>query len=119
MAEITAQTEGRSAKARDRQPGSGPPFHVLRRFERFAFRVMRYFNVGAGARWALAWQRIFLDPLFSMFVSRRVVVRGWERLEAIPDGASFLPVANHRPFFAPSTPGVPPFCPKPDPPNSA
>jgi 1-acyl-sn-glycerol-3-phosphate acyltransferase len=60
---------------------------------------MRFFNVGKGARWALAWQRIFLDPLFSMFVSRRVVVRGWERLDAIPEGASFLLVSNHRSFF--------------------
>jgi len=99
MAEITTQTEARSPKARDQKPDPAPPFHVLRRFERFAFRVMRYFNVGAGARWALAWQRVVLDPLFAMFVSRRVVVRGWERLETIPEGASFLLVSNHRSFF--------------------
>jgi len=99
MAEITAQTEARSAKPRERQPAPAPPFEVLRRFERFAFRVMRFFNVGAGARWALAWQKVLLDPLFSIFVSRRMVVRGWDRLEAIPDGASFLLVSNHRSFF--------------------
>src|SRR5256885_13387628 len=100
MAEITAQTEGRSAKARDRRPGSGPPFHVLRPFERFAFRVMRFFNVGAGARWALVWQRIVLDPLFSMFVSRRMVVRGWEPLEGLPRGGALLVVFHHPGLFA-------------------
>src|SRR5436305_6984418 len=95
MAEIPAQAAPSKSKAPDR----GPPFEVLKPFERFAFRVMRYFNAGPGARWALTWQRIVLDPLFSMFVSRRMVVRGWERLEAIPERASFLLVSNHRSFF--------------------
>jgi 1-acyl-sn-glycerol-3-phosphate acyltransferase len=99
MAEIpAAPAPAKTTPARDRRQ-SGPPMGVLRPFERFAFRVMRFFNVGKGARPALVWQRYVLDPVFAMFVSRRVVVRGWERLEAIPDRASFLMVSNHRTFF--------------------
>ena len=100
MAEIPAAPAAtNTAMARDRRPQSGPPFAVLRPFERFAFRVMRFFNVGKGARPALAWQRIVLDPLFAMFVSRRLIIRGWERLESIPEGASLMLVSNHRTFF--------------------
>jgi 1-acyl-sn-glycerol-3-phosphate acyltransferase len=99
MAEIPAQAPPRSAPPRGRPPPATSPFAVLRPFERFAFRVMRFFNAGRGARWTLAWQRIVLDPVFSMFVSRRTIVRGMERLEAIPDRSSFMLVSNHRSFF--------------------
>src|SRR4051812_50134115 len=48
MAEIpAARAPVKTATARDRRP-SGAPFEALRPFERFAFRVMRFFNVGAG-----------------------------------------------------------------------
>src|SRR3954470_8339880 len=99
MAETPAQAPPRSAPPRNRPPTTESPFAVLRPFERFAFRVMRFFNMGRGARWTLAWQRIVLDPVFSMFVSRRMNVRGMERLETIPDRASFMLVSNHRSFF--------------------
>jgi 1-acyl-sn-glycerol-3-phosphate acyltransferase len=60
---------------------------------------MRFFNVGAGVRAAIAWQWLVLTWLFGMFVHRRIVIRGWERLAAIPDGASIMLVSNHRTFF--------------------
>jgi 1-acyl-sn-glycerol-3-phosphate acyltransferase len=75
------------------------PFHVLRPFERFAFRAMRFVNEGAGAGLGRFWQRFFITPMVGIFVSRRIVVRGLERLAAIPDGAPILLVANHRTFF--------------------
>jgi 1-acyl-sn-glycerol-3-phosphate acyltransferase len=99
MTETTAQASGRSAKERERPARSGPPLEVLRPFERFAFRVMRFFNVGAGVRAAHGWQWVVLTWLFGMFVHRRVVVRGWDRLEGIPDRASIMLVSNHRTFF--------------------
>src|SRR5256885_14710303 len=101
MAETpAAPAAAKTSPLRDRRP-SGPALEVLRPFERFAFRVMRFFNIGKGARPALAWQRHVLDPLFAMFVSRRLMIRGWDRLESIPQGASLMRVSNHRTFFDP------------------
>ncbi|MFL5451865.1 MAG: lysophospholipid acyltransferase family protein [Myxococcales bacterium] len=99
MAEISAQAPDRSAKDPDRRPLSGPPFEVLRPFERFAFRLMRFFNVGRGVRASMAWQWVVLTWLFGMFVHRRIVVRGWDRLQSIPEKASIMMVTNHRTFF--------------------
>jgi 1-acyl-sn-glycerol-3-phosphate acyltransferase len=76
-----------------------PPLSVLSPFERVAFRVMRWANVGGGSRFGLWWQRTILGPLFALVVSRRLVVRGLDRLERIPRDASVLLVANHRTFF--------------------
>jgi 1-acyl-sn-glycerol-3-phosphate acyltransferase len=86
-------TEPRSAAP------AGPPFQVLRPFERFAFKVMRWFNQAGGAAWGARFQRLILEPFFGLFLSRRLVVRGLERLGTIPPGASVLLVANHRTFF--------------------
>src|SRR5438874_2596241 len=72
------------------------PFDVLSRFERFAFRFMRWLNrswIGA------IWQRFFITPLVGFFIARRLQVSGLERLAGIPPGASILMVANHRTFF--------------------
>jgi 1-acyl-sn-glycerol-3-phosphate acyltransferase len=68
---------------------------TLGRFERFAFRVMRALNE---SRLAHLWQRWFLDPLFALFVSRRLEVRGLDRVPLDPQ-ARILVVANHRTFF--------------------
>ncbi len=85
--------------AADQRAGSAPPLEVLTPFERLAFRVMRWANMGGGARLGLAWQHYVLQPLFAMIISRRLVVRGLERLQSIPPEASVLLVANHRTFF--------------------
>lgn len=70
-------------------------FAQLGRFERFAFRVMRFFSE---ARFPLFWQRHFLVPFVSLFVSRRLVVRGLEGVPKDPN-ARILLVSNHRTFF--------------------
>jgi 1-acyl-sn-glycerol-3-phosphate acyltransferase len=76
-----------------------PPFEVLTPFERIAFRVMRWANVGGGAALGARWQRWILEPIFGLLILRRLVVRGLDRLESIPYDASVLLVANHRTFF--------------------
>jgi 1-acyl-sn-glycerol-3-phosphate acyltransferase len=81
------------------KPAAEPPFEALRAFERFAFRVMRWVNTGWRTKVASAWQNCVLGPFFSIFVSRRLVVRGLERLDHIPAGAPILLVCNHRSFF--------------------
>jgi 1-acyl-sn-glycerol-3-phosphate acyltransferase len=91
VAEVAAQRPERTPK--------GPPVEVLTPFERLAFRVMRWANVGKGARLGLSWQRRVLEPLFRLIIYRRLVVRGLDRLEGIPRDASVLLVANHRTFF--------------------
>jgi 1-acyl-sn-glycerol-3-phosphate acyltransferase len=78
---------------------AGPPLEVLTPFERLAFRVMRWANVGKGTRLGLWWQRWILEPLFALVIYRRLVVRGLERLDRIPRDAPVLLVANHRTFF--------------------
>jgi 1-acyl-sn-glycerol-3-phosphate acyltransferase len=88
MAEIPAE-----------RPSPAPPFETLRPFERFAFRVMRWVNTGWRMALASAWQKYVLEPLFALFVSRRLVIRGLDRLEHIPPGAPILLVSNHRSFF--------------------
>src|SRR5260370_10467384 len=75
------------------------PFHVLHPFERFAFRAMRFRSEGGGVGLGRFWQRLLITPMVGSFVSRRIVVRGLERLGGIPDGAPILLVANHRTFF--------------------
>ena len=90
MAELPA-AETRAAVA--------PPFDVLAPFERLAFRVMRWANVGAGAAIGARFQRWILEPIFGLLILRRLVVRGLDRLESIPYDASVLLVANHRTFF--------------------
>ena len=91
MAEVAAQQSERSP--------AGPPLEVLSPFERLSFRVMRWANVGAGARLGLLWQRYVLEPLFALVIFRRLVVRGLEHLDRIPRDAPVLLVANHRTFF--------------------
>ena len=91
MAELPAEGRERSAGA--------PPFEALAPFERLAFRVMRWANVGGGARLGALWQRWILEPIFGLLILRRLVVRGLDRLESIPEDASILLVANHRTFF--------------------
>jgi len=87
-----------AAEARE-SPAAAPPFGALAPFERLAFRVMRWANVGGGAVLGSLWQRYFLEPIFGLIVRRRLVVRGLARLESIPPDASLLLVANHRTFF--------------------
>ena len=88
----------RAAEIREGVAGD-PPLEVLGPFERLAFRVMRWANVGGGARLGLFWQRNILGPLFKLLIYRRLVVRGLERLDRVPRDASVLLVANHRTFF--------------------
>ena len=85
--------------AEARSDAGAVPLRVLGSFERIAFRVMRWSNMGAGARTGALWQRYVLEPFFSLFIARRLVVRGLDRLRTIPEGASILLVANHRTFF--------------------
>ena len=85
--------------AEARAPAVPPPFEALTPFERLAFRVMRWANVGGGANLGALWQRWILEPLFRLLILRRLVVRGLDRLESIPRDASVLLVANHRTFF--------------------
>jgi 1-acyl-sn-glycerol-3-phosphate acyltransferase len=92
LAELPASVERERAAA-------APPFEVLSPFERLAFRVMRWANVGGGADLGWAWQRWVLEPIFGLILFRRLMVRGLERLEGIPREASVLLVANHRTFF--------------------
>src|SRR5207248_5439886 len=66
------------------------PFEVLRPFERFAFRVMRFWNLGAGARLGALWQRFFITPFVTMVVARRLEVHGLDRLADIEPGAPML-----------------------------
>jgi 1-acyl-sn-glycerol-3-phosphate acyltransferase len=91
VAEVPAQRPERSP--------AEPPLEVLSPFERLAFRVMRWANVGKGTRLGLWWQRWILEPLFALVIYRRLVIRGLERLDRIPRGAPVLLVANHRTFF--------------------
>jgi 1-acyl-sn-glycerol-3-phosphate acyltransferase len=87
-----------AAEPRERFPAA-PPFEALAPFERLAFRVMRWANVGSGAGPGARWQRWILEPIFALLIRRRLVIRGLERLESIPPDASILLVANHRTFF--------------------
>ena len=80
-------------------PMESPPYQVLTRFERFAFRTMRFFNHGAIAPLSYLWQRYLIIPFVGIAVSRRLEVRGLERLKALPKDARILLVANHRTFF--------------------
>lgn len=92
MAELPATVERERAAA-------APPFEVLAPFERLAFRVMRWANVGGGAGLGSLWQRWILEPIFGLILFRRLSVRGLERLQGVPPEASILLVANHRTFF--------------------
>jgi 1-acyl-sn-glycerol-3-phosphate acyltransferase len=76
-----------------------PPYEVLTRFERFAFRTMRFWNEGAGRRLGRLWQRFVLIPFVGHVISGRLEVRGLERVTALPADARILLVANHRTFF--------------------
>ena len=76
-----------------------PPYQVLTRFERFAFRTMRFFNQGAIAPLSYLWQRYVVIPFVGAAVTRRLEIRGLERVKALPEGARILLVANHRTFF--------------------
>jgi 1-acyl-sn-glycerol-3-phosphate acyltransferase len=87
-----------AAEPRERFPAA-PPFEALAPFERLAFRVMRWANVGGGAGLGARWQRWILEPIFALLIRRRLVIRGLERLGSIPYDASILLVANHRTFF--------------------
>ncbi|HWE24006.1 MAG TPA: 1-acyl-sn-glycerol-3-phosphate acyltransferase [Myxococcales bacterium] len=87
-----------AAQAGEGIPGE-PPFSLLGSFERIAFRVMRWANLGSGARLGLFWQHYVLEPLFVLLIFRRLVVRGLERLDGVPRDAPVLLVANHRTFF--------------------
>lgn len=78
---------------------ASPPFEVLSRFERIAFRVMRFWNEGPGRGVAYLWQRYCVVPFVSLFVSRRLEYRGLERVVALPEDARILLVANHLTFF--------------------
>jgi len=75
-----------------------PPLALLSWFERLAFRMARFTN-GSAYRVMLAWQAFFLFPFLWLFLGRRLIVRGQERLASLPPDASFLLVANHRSFF--------------------
>jgi 1-acyl-sn-glycerol-3-phosphate acyltransferase len=81
------------------RPAAAPPLEALRPFERFAFRLMRWVNTGWRRRFASAWQKYVLEPFFNLFVSRRLVIRGLERLDGVAQGAPILLVCNHRSFF--------------------
>ncbi len=74
------------------------PVLLLSWFERLSFRLLRFWT-GRCRRLALAYQSTFLFPFLWLFLGRRLVVRGAERLDRLPAGASFLLVANHRTFF--------------------
>ena len=74
------------------------PLELLSWFERLAFRLLRFVN-GPAHRLALVWQVVCLFPLLWIFLGRRLVIRGQERLDLLPPDASFLLVANHRSFF--------------------
>ena len=76
-----------------------PPYEVLTPFERFAFRTMRFFNHGAIAPLAYLWQRHAVIPFVGAAVSRRLEIRGLERVRALPPETRILLVANHRTFF--------------------
>jgi len=76
-----------------------PPYEVLTRFERLAFRTMRFLNQGPGSGPAQIWQRHVLIPLVGLIVKPRLQVRGLERVTALPPDARILLVANHRTFF--------------------
>jgi 1-acyl-sn-glycerol-3-phosphate acyltransferase len=76
-----------------------PPYEVLSPFERFAFRAMRFWNGGAGSGLGYLWQRFVLVPLVGNLVSRRLEVRGLDRVAALPRDARILLVANHLTFF--------------------
>src|SRR5437899_353445 len=76
-----------------------PPYEVLTRFERFAFRTMRFWNQGAGRWLGYIWQRYVLIPFVGLFFSRRLEIRGLEKVKALPPDARILLVANHRTFF--------------------
>jgi 1-acyl-sn-glycerol-3-phosphate acyltransferase len=74
-------------------------FAALGFWERVGFRVMRFFNQGGGKAPAWIWQRRVLLPFFSLLVSRRLRIHGFERLDRVPEHVPILLVANHRSFF--------------------
>src|SRR5215470_6875520 len=91
MSEPEQELDGAGGPAR-------APLELLSPFERFAFRLLRWLN--GPAHWlGLVWQLCFLRPLLWIFIGRRLVVRGAERLDSLPKDATFLLVANHRTFF--------------------
>src|SRR5258705_11158011 len=82
-----------------------PAFSTLGFWERLSFRVMRFFNQGGGSKVAWIWQRWVITPLGGQIVSRRLRIRGLERLDRVPGDAPILLVANHPTFFVPFTLG--------------
>jgi 1-acyl-sn-glycerol-3-phosphate acyltransferase len=76
-----------------------PAYSTLGFWERLSFRVMRFLNEGKASKLARVWQRWAATPVIGLMVSRRLQVHGLARLDAIPDGAPILLVANHRTFF--------------------
>ena len=78
----------------------GDPIKSLPWFSRFAFRAVALCQ----RPWVVAvlqqFQRFVLEPfIFVFLISRRLQIRGAERLANIPPGAPLLVLANHRSFF--------------------
>jgi 1-acyl-sn-glycerol-3-phosphate acyltransferase len=78
------------------EPRVVPPWELLGPFERFAYRTMAWLN---RALPGAIWQRFVVEPLLYLFLGRRMVIRGLERVQRLPRDASILLVANHRTFF--------------------
>jgi 1-acyl-sn-glycerol-3-phosphate acyltransferase len=72
---------------------------TLTPFERFAFKVVRWFQSGTGLAIAKIWQRALIIPFVGLIMGRRVKAYGLERLATIPPNAPILLVSNHRTFF--------------------
>ena len=82
----------------DDEAPTAAPLELLSFFERFSFRVLRWLS-GPAHRLARAWQILWLRPFLWLFVGRRIVARGAERLQRLPRDRPILLVANHRTFF--------------------
>ena len=72
---------------------------TLTPFERFAFKVVRFFHSGPGLPFAKIWQRAIIIPFVGLLMGRRVEAHGVERLSKVPPNAPILLVSNHRTFF--------------------
>jgi 1-acyl-sn-glycerol-3-phosphate acyltransferase len=71
---------------------------ALSHFERFGFRLARFVNRRLKLLASL-YQRHLLGPLFRLCIGRLLRIRGLQHPMALPQGAPFLLVSNHRTFF--------------------
>lgn len=96
---LAVAMRGPAPRARDGGTAAEPlDVSGLTAFERRSYRLAAFVNRRLKLPASL-WQRHVLGPLFRLIIGRLLRVRGLEHPMALPPGAPFLLVANHRSFF--------------------